>query len=121
MKLEDLVFNDCMIVGFSQDAAHRTLTLTFEACDANNPAPEPDLYTLECSGLKEVRLKFLPEFLEDLNRPYDSQGVDQRANEIHELRRDAAGQVHIVADMIHGSFHCQECLLHRVVEVEIGV
>jgi len=121
MKLKDLVFNDCMIVGFSRDAAHRTLTLTFEAYDANNPAPEPDLYTLECLGLKDVRLKFSPEFLDDLNRPYDSQGDDQRANEIHELRRDAAGHVHIVADMIQGSFYCHECLLHRVVKVEIGV
>jgi hypothetical protein len=71
--------------------------------------------------LKDVRLKFSPEFLEDLNRPYSSQGDDQRANEIHELRRDAAGYVHIVADMIQGSFFCHECLLHRIVEVEIGV
>jgi hypothetical protein len=121
MKLKDLVFNDCMIVGFSRDAAHRTLTLTFEAYDNKNSAPEPDLYTLECSGLKDVRLIFSPEFLEDLNRPYDPQGDDQRANEIHELRRDAAGYVHIVADMIQGSFYCQECLLHRIVEVGVGV
>lgn len=121
MKLSDLVFNDCMIVGFSRDAAHHTLTLTFEAHDVKNPATEPDLYTLECSGLKDVRLKFSSEFLEDLNRPYDSAGVDQRANEIHELRRDASGYVHIVADMIEGSFYCHDCLLHRVVEVEVGV
>jgi len=121
MKLKDLVFNDCIIVGFSRDAARRALTLTFEAYDTNSAALAPDLYTLECSGLKDVQLHFSPEFLEDLNRPYDSQGDDQRANEIHELRRDAAGYVHIVADMIEGSFYCHECLLHRVVEVEVGV
>lgn len=121
MKLIDLVFRDCMVVGFSRDAVHRALTLTFEAHDAKNPMPEPDLYTLECSGLKDIRLNFSSEFLEDLNRPYDSQGDDQRANEIHELRRDATGHVHIVADMVQGSFYCQECLLHRVVEVGVGV
>jgi hypothetical protein len=121
MKLRDLVFNDCMIVGFSRDAARRTLALTFEAYNANNPAPEPGHYTLECSGLKDVRLHFSPEFLDDLNRSYDPQGNDQRANEIHELRRDSSGYVHIQADMIQGSFYCDECRLHRVVEVEIGV
>lgn len=121
MKLKDLVFNDCMIVGFSRDAAHRTLTLTFEAYDANMPSSEPDLYTLECSDLKDIHLDFSPEFLEDLNRPYDPQGNDQRANEIHELRRDASGYVHILADMISGSFYCDECRLHRVVEVGVGV
>jgi hypothetical protein len=121
MKLTDLVFSDCMIVGFSRDAAQQKLTLTFEAHDANGAASEPDLYTLECSGLKDVRLKFSPEFLEDLNRPYDSEGVDQRANEIHALHRDASGYVHIVADMMEGSFYCHGCLLHSVVEVEVGV
>lgn len=121
MKLKDLVFSDCMIVGFSRDAARHTLTLTFEAYDSNVPASEPDLYTLECSGLTDVQLQFSPEFLEDLNRPYDPRKDDQRANEIHALRRDASGYVHILADMIQGSFYCQECRLHRVVEVEIGV
>jgi hypothetical protein len=121
MKLKDLIFNDCMVVGFSRDATRDALTLTFEAYDANAPASEPELYTLECSGIKDIRLHFSPEFLEDLNRPYDPQGDDQRANEIHELRRDASGYVHILADMIRGSFYCDECRLHRVVEVEVGV
>ncbi len=63
MKLKNLVFSDCMIVGFSRDAARLTLTLTFEAYDSNVPASEPDLYTLECSGLKDVQLQFSTEFL----------------------------------------------------------
>jgi hypothetical protein len=121
MKLTDLFFNDCMIVGFSRDAAQHTLTVTFEAYDTNSKTLVPALYTLECSGLKDTRLHFSPEFLEDLNRPYDPQGNDQRANEIHELRRDSSGYVHIQADMIRGSFYCDECRLHRVVEVEVGV
>jgi hypothetical protein len=29
MKLKDLAVNDCVIVGFSRDAARGTLTLTF--------------------------------------------------------------------------------------------
>ncbi len=121
MKLTDLIFRDCMVVGFSRDATSDTLALTFEAYDATTSASEPDLYTLESSGIKDVRLRFSSEFLDDLNRPYDSQGDDQRANEIHSLHRDKSGYVHIQADMIQGSFYCQECRLHRVVEVEIGV
>lgn len=121
MKLKDLLFQDCMVVGFSRDAARQTLTLAFEAYEANHPAAEPNLYTLECAGLKDVQLHYSPEFLEDLNRPYDPFGDDQRANEIHELRRDKSGYVHILADMIQGSFYCHECRLHRVVDVEVGV
>jgi hypothetical protein len=121
MKLRDLAFNDCMIVGFSRDAARHMLTVTFEAYDTNSMTLVPALYTLKCSGLKYVRLNFSPEFLDDLNRPYDPHGDDQRANEIHSLHRDKSGYVHIQADMIQGSFYCQECRLHRVVEVEIGV
>jgi len=44
MKLKDLAFNDCVIVGFSRDAARGTLTLTFEAYAANAPIPERGLY-----------------------------------------------------------------------------
>jgi hypothetical protein len=57
MKLTDLAFQNCVVVGFSRDVARRTLTLTFEAFDANAPAPKPDLYTLECSGVDEVKLQ----------------------------------------------------------------
>jgi len=85
------------------------LTLTFEAYVANAPIPQRDLYTLECSGVKDVRLQFSPEFPADLNRPYDPEGHDQRANEIHELRWDISGYVRIAADMIQGSFYCQSC------------
>jgi hypothetical protein len=119
MKLKDLSFDDCVIVGFSRDAARGTLTLTFEAYVANMPIPERNLYTLECSGVKDVRLQFSPEFPADLNRVYDPEGYDQRANEIHELRWDTSGYVHILADMIQGSFYCQSCRLLRVVEVEV--
>ncbi|MCG3155297.1 MAG: hypothetical protein DKINENOH_01903 [bacterium] len=118
MKLKGLAFDDCVIVGFSRDAARGTLTLTFEAYVVDAPIPQRDLYTLECSGVKEVRLQFSPEFPADLNRSYDPQGYDQRANEIHELRWDNLGYLHIVADMIQGSFHCQSCRLLRVVEIE---
>ena len=119
MKLKDLAFADCVIVGFSRDAARGTLTLTFEAYVANTPIPERGLYTLECVGVKDVRLHFTPEFSTDLNRPYDPDSHDQRANEIHELRWDNSGYVHLVADMIQGSFYCQSCRLLRVVEVEV--
>jgi hypothetical protein len=67
-KLTDLAFDDCVIVGFSRDAARGILTLTFEAYMANAPIPERNFYTLECSGLKDVRLQFSPEFPADLNR-----------------------------------------------------
>jgi len=50
---------------------------------------------------------FTPEFPTDLNRPYDPDSHDQRTNEIHELRWDNSGYVHLVADMIQGSFYCQ--------------
>ena len=120
MGFEGLVFRDCMVVGLSRDATRDTLTLTFESYDANIPASEPDLYALECSGLKDVKLQFSSESLDDLNRPYDPQGDDQRANEIHTLYRDKSGNVHIQADMIQGSFYCQECRLHRVVDGEVG-
>ena len=50
------------------------------------------------------------------HRPY---GHDQRANEIHELRRDTSGYVHLMADMIQGSFYCLSCSLLRVVEFEV--
>jgi hypothetical protein len=119
MKLKDLVFDDCMIVGFSRDAARGTLTLTFEAYLANTPIPQRDLYTLECSGVKDIRLQFSPEFPTDLNRPYDPEGHDQRANEIHALRWDTSGYMRITADMIQGSFYCQSCRLLRVVELEV--
>lgn len=121
MKLEDLVFDDCVIVGYSRDAARGTLTLTFEAFDAKAPLPERNLYSLECSGVREVRLEFAPEFPADLNRAYDFDGNDQRANEIHALSRDPSGRVHVSADMMRGSFHCQTRQLLRVMEIEVGV
>lgn len=118
MKLQDLAFDDCFVVGFSRDAARGSLTLTFEGYIAPAPVPEREIYILECAGVKDVQLQFSPEFPADLNRSYDPDGHDQRANEIHELRRDASGNVHLVADMIRGSFNCRECRLLRVVEVE---
>ncbi len=118
MKLKELAFNDCVIVGFRHDAARGTLTLTFEAYAADAPIPERNLYTLESSGVKDVRLRFSAEFPADLNRPYDPDGHDQRANEIHELRWDNSGYVHLAADMIQGSFYCQSCRRRRVVELE---
>jgi hypothetical protein len=118
MTLNDLVFKDCLIVGFSRDAASQSLALTFEAYDGNSAANEPDLYVLECTGVNEVRLQFTPEFSSDLNRPYSPHGEDQRANEIHELRRDAAGYIHLLADMAQGSFHCKKFRLLRVVAAE---
>lgn len=118
MKLKDLFFNDCIIVGFSRDSARQTLTLTFEAYDTTNPTPEPDTYILECSGVSNDRLQISSEFQTDLNRPYDFQGDDQRANEIYELYRDITGVIHLSADMISGSFHCESYRLLRVVQVE---
>lgn len=51
MKLQDLTFDDCVVVGFSRDAARQTLTLTFEAFEANPLSATPDLYILECAGV----------------------------------------------------------------------
>jgi len=118
MTLNDLIFKDCLIVGFSRDAASQSLALMFEAYDGNGAATEPDLYVLECAGVNEVRLQFFPEFPADLNRPYSSRGDDQRANEIHELRRDASGYIHLLADMVQGSFYCKKFRLLRVVAAE---
>ncbi|MDL1893668.1 hypothetical protein FBQ87_12400 [Sphingobacteriales bacterium CHB3] len=116
MTLNDLIFENCVIVGFSRDAARESLTLTFEAHDAKAPTDTPDLYILECTNISDVQLRFGPEFPADLNRPYTPGGKDQRANEIYELRRDATGAIHIRADMIEGSFRCPEFRLLRVVE-----
>ncbi len=118
MKLSDLFFNDCIIVGFSRDSARRTLTLTFEAYDTTNLAPEPDTYILECAGVSNDRLQVSSEFQADLSRPYDFQGDDQRANEIYELHRDTASIIHLSADMISGSIKCESYRLLRVVQVE---
>jgi hypothetical protein len=118
MKLADLDLTDCLVVGFSRDAARNSLALSFEAFDSRDPAASRVLFTLECSGLTDVKLEYDPEFLTDLNRPYDPEGHDQRANEIHEIRRDAAGTVHLKTDMMRGTFRCAECRLLRVLEVE---
>jgi hypothetical protein len=116
MKLQDLTFDDCVVVGFSRDAAHRTLTLTFEAYETNAGSTTPDLYILECAGVRDVRFRYAPEFPEDLNRPYSPGGDDQRANEIHSLHRDEKGYLHLHADMVEGSFYCAEFRLLRVIE-----
>jgi hypothetical protein len=118
MTLNDLIFNDCLLVGFSRDATSQSLALTFEAYDGNDASTEPDLYILECSGVDEVKLQFSPEFPSDLNRPYSHRGEDQRANEIHELRRDPSGHIHLLADMVQGSFYCKKFRLLRVVAAE---
>jgi len=119
MKLGDLVLTDCIIVGFSRDAARNSLALTFEAYDSKDAAAGRGLFTLECSGISDVKLEYDPEFLIDLNRPYDPKGQDQRANEIHDIRRDATGRVHLKADMLRGIFRCKECRLLRVMQVEV--
>jgi hypothetical protein len=116
MTIQDLSFDDCIVVGFSRDAARQTLTLTFEGFEANGRSTTPDLYILECAGVSDLRLRYAPEFPEDLNRPYSPRGDDQRANEIHSLRRDAKGYLHLHADMVEGSFHCAEFRLLRVIE-----
>jgi hypothetical protein len=116
MKLNDLVFDDCVIVGFSRDAARQTLMLTFDAYDSTTTTQQPDLYILECSSVSDVQLRFTQEFPADLNRPDAPGGNDQRANEIYELRRDASGTIHVRADMLEGSFHCQEFRFLRVIE-----
>lgn len=118
MTLSDLVFNDCMIVGYSRDAASQNLTLTFEAYDADHLQNGPALHVLECSGVDDVRLQFSAEFASDLNRPYRVNGDDQRANEIHELQRDSSGRIHLMADMVQGSFYCKKFRLLRVVAAE---
>lgn len=118
MTLNDLAFNDCLLVGFSRDATNQSLAVTFEGYDGKSPASEPDLYILECSGVSEAKLQFAPEFLSDLNRPYSRLGEDQRANEIHELRRDSSGHIYLLADMVQGSFHCKKFRLLRVVAAD---
>jgi hypothetical protein len=120
MKLNDLLFDDCVLVGFSRNSVRKTLTLTFEAYDSTSSATEPDLYVLECSGVDNDRLQLSSEFSMDLSRPYDFQGEDQRANEIYELYRDPAGYIHVIADMINGSFYCRSYRLLRLVQVEVG-
>ena len=106
-------------MGFSRDAARNSLALTFEAYDSRDTAAGRGLFTLECSGLSDVKLNCDPEFLIDLNRPYDPKGHDQRADEIHEIRRDPTGTVHLKADMLRGTFRCKECRLLRVMQVEV--
>lgn len=118
MQLQDLVFNDCMIVGYSRDAAARSLTLTFEAYGREHEENGPALHVLECSGVDDVRLHFSPEFATDLNRSYQTNGNDQCANEIYELRREASGYIHLVADMVRGSFYCKKFRLLRVIAAE---
>lgn len=115
MNLGDLVFNDCMIVGYSRDAASQNLTLTFEAYGKHDFENGPALHVLECSGVNDVRLQFSAEFASDLNSSYHPNGDDQRANEIHELRRDASGYIHLAADMVQGSFYCKKIRLLRVI------
>jgi hypothetical protein len=117
MKLEDLSFDNCVIVDFSRDATRNNLTLTFESYEAKSTESKPALYILECSGVKNDEFRFSPEFRTDLDRHYDLNAEDQRANEIHELRRDASGYMYLSADMISGRFYCQKYRLFRVVEV----
>lgn len=121
MRLEDLSFDNCVIVDFSRDTERNNLTLTFEAYKAKGNTTEPELYILECSGVDDDQLNISSEFRMDLDRQYEFDGEDQRANEIYELRRDAAGHVHLLADMISGRFYCQNYRLFRVIEVEASV
>lgn len=121
MKLNDLIFEDCIIVGFSRDAARQSLALTFEARSQAGSMHAPELYILECSEVSDVQLRFNGEFPEDLNRPYDTSGQDQRANEIHELRREANGYMHVRADMLHGKFYCKKYRLLRIVDALVEV
>lgn len=93
------------------------MTLTFEAFEAKSNESSPALLVLECAGVKNGELRFSPEFRTDLARHYDLNTEDQRANEIHKLRCDASGYIHLSADMISGRFYCQKYRLFRVVEV----
>lgn len=94
------------------------MILTFEAYEAEHLENGPTLHVLECAGVDDVQLRFSSEFAADLNRCYSPNGNDQRANEIHELRRDDSGYIHLIADMVQGRFYCKKFRLLRVVAAE---
>lgn len=80
--LDRYVFVDCLLVDLFVDSHMSELSLTLEAYGTTDEGRSKGLLSIRCVRLSSLDAKIHPELWTDLEKPYSSDGEDQRANEI---------------------------------------
>jgi hypothetical protein len=110
--LEGFVFVDCLLREFNFSSEAKELTVVLEAYGPSGSNKTKGLLRVACIGLTHVEIRASAEFWIDILKPYDSDGADQRANEIIEILdsqdENHSRELRLSADMLKAVVNCED-------------
>ena len=112
LDIQNLLFADCYFIDVNMNSKLNSIILEFEGYMKG--LDKKQRFSLNLIGLYKIIADVKAEFHDDLERKYDEDGLDQRANEIYFVKCSSINKgssIQVESDMLNLDVDCEKYIL----------